>query len=303
MATDIDTDTRVEAEEQVTRPDGAAATRADAAQLHFYSTYLHVGPGAAECEERETGACSDPTHFHAWCRLPNKLQHRDIVEKALAAKARRVRALKDPESDAAVTMDAELANLDEGMIEAVIDEIVSREWDGDYAEAVNDAAEQEQFEHILQDRERYLELIHAGEADKPEDEQSSEYRDLEKHIQGYIQWLKERTAERQIPRREGLRAQGFTRCMEIMRDQRVDRSADAEFSRVLTHWIWFVGTMDPEKHAVTGKPFKRMWTAMGEASDPQPGTMFDAAPEVIEALEGTFEKLNRSLVQASVGNS
>jgi hypothetical protein len=53
--------------------------------------------------------CANPDHFHAWIRLPNKFQHADIHAKALASKARRMRALRDPESDASVVMDAEIA--------------------------------------------------------------------------------------------------------------------------------------------------------------------------------------------------
>src|SRR3954451_1473894 len=69
-------DTRVEEAEAATRPASAAAEHATAAQMFQFSTYLHVGPGAEGCED--FASCADPLHFHAWCRLPNKFQHKDI---------------------------------------------------------------------------------------------------------------------------------------------------------------------------------------------------------------------------------
>jgi hypothetical protein len=60
-------------------------------ELFRYSSWVHIGGGAEDCEEAETGTCADPLHFHAWCRLPNQLQHADIRERALASKARRIR--------------------------------------------------------------------------------------------------------------------------------------------------------------------------------------------------------------------
>src|ERR1700726_392288 len=85
--------------------------QAEAAKMFRYSSYLHVGPGAEECGHREDGECTDPTHFHAWCRLPNKFQHRDLYTKAQAAKARRLRLLNQPDSDASEVLESELDGL------------------------------------------------------------------------------------------------------------------------------------------------------------------------------------------------
>src|SRR5438445_543555 len=73
---------------------GAEATRTTK-HLFSYSKYVHAGDGAEECEHREDGKCEDAAHFHGWVCLPNSLQHRDILDKARAAKARRRRALRD----------------------------------------------------------------------------------------------------------------------------------------------------------------------------------------------------------------
>src|SRR5262245_39990006 len=40
-------------------------------KLFSFSGFVHVGPGARECEDGEDGSCGNPLHFHDWCRLPN----------------------------------------------------------------------------------------------------------------------------------------------------------------------------------------------------------------------------------------
>jgi hypothetical protein len=73
--------------------------------------------------------CGNPLHFHAWCRLPNQLQHEDIRERALAAKARRIRQLRDPECDAYQILESDMSELlrigDEGLI---VDELANKDW-------------------------------------------------------------------------------------------------------------------------------------------------------------------------------
>lgn len=303
MATDTQEDLRVEAEEHGSRPKDAAAKHASATQIFHYSGYVHVGPGAEECEEGEAGSCSDPLHFHAWCRMPNKVQHRDIVEKALAAKARRIRAMRDPEADAHAVLEAALGSFDAGQIDTVIDEIVEVEWRKDYAAALADASEEEQFERIDADRERFQELLTAGEGDKPEADQTDEFRELARHVETFVTWLRDRARERSQPRRAALRDLGFEKVVDILRQQRIERSGEYEFDRVQTAWVWFVGTLHPEKHATTGRPHKRVWSAMGNPDDPDPGTMHDAAPEVIEAVEEMFNSFNEATARATPGNS
>lgn len=303
MATDTEQDLRVEAEEQVTRPTDAAAKNASAGQMFHYSGYVHVGPGATTCDEGEKGTCSNPAHFHAWCRMPNKVQHRDIVEKALAAKARRVRALRDPEADAHAVLEASLGNFDEGQVDAIVEEIMSREWRDDYRQALDDLAEEDEWETIDADRERFQELLLSGEADKGEVDQSDEFRELTRHIEKFTTELRTRARELSEPRRQALLDLGFDAVLDLLRKQRTDRSGEHEFERVQAEWLWFVGTLDPTPHQVTGKPHKRIWSAIGHAEDPEPGTMHDAAPEVIEAIEEMYNSFNESLAKATAGNS
>jgi hypothetical protein len=61
-------------------------------RLFKWSQWVHVGAWAQECEKRLTGDCTDEEHFHAWIRLPNPFQIRDITAKARAARARKKEA-------------------------------------------------------------------------------------------------------------------------------------------------------------------------------------------------------------------
>src|SRR4051812_42572461 len=82
------------------------AEEQDSSQLFEFSGYVHVGPGAGNCPDGETGACNNSLHVHMWIRLPNTFQHAAIREKALAAQARRTRLLRNAESDARQIIDA-----------------------------------------------------------------------------------------------------------------------------------------------------------------------------------------------------
>src|SRR3954465_4912909 len=108
-------------------------------QLFRYSAWVHVGAGAERCEEGETGPCGNPLLFHAWCRLPNQLQHQEIRERALAAKARRIRQLRDPESDAAQILASDMDELRRvASHEDLVDELVRKDWWKRQMEAMGD---------------------------------------------------------------------------------------------------------------------------------------------------------------------
>lgn len=299
MATDTMNE-QVEAAEEASRPKEAAAERADEGQMFRFSTHVHVGPGAEDCGEATTGKCADPLHFHAWCRLPNKVQHKDIRDKGLAAKARRIRALKDPESDAYLVMESELSEFTSDRFEEVIDELVTREWAKDYTDAIAEVAEDEAYEHIDQDRERFDRFYQEGEGGKPEEEQSDEFRELFRHIQGYLDRVKAALAQHQEPRREAIRKIGFEQALANLRDERVERVGDQTFIHVYNEWMWYIGTLRPVEK---GAPFLRVWDALGNADENKPGTMWGSAPEVIDAIEATFTELDREMQRAFQGNS
>lgn len=301
MATDtMDAEARVEAAEEATRPKEAAAERADEQRMYRFSSYVHVGPGAEECAEGTNGACSNPLHFHAWCRLPNKVQHKDIRDKALAAKARRIRALNDPEADAYLVLESELSEFTADNFDEVVNELLAREWAQDYTDAIADVSEEEAYAQIDQDRERFQRFYDEGEGDKPEEEQSDEFRELNRHIQGYLDAIKARVTERQGPRRQAITELGFEQALKNLREQRVERIGDQTFIHVYNEWMWYIGTLRP---VAEGTPFERVWKALGNADENKQGTMWGSAPEVIEAVETAFTDLDREMQRAFSGNS
>lgn len=312
------TDDRVEATEVAERIElrEAVAESATAGRLFEFSRYLHVGPKAEECEEGEKGTCQDPLHFHAWVRLPNKFQHKDLRDKGLAAKARKMRALRDPETDSyEILQDRIEALRDERNIGAIVEEILAKDWAPDYLTAVADLADEEddvstdideelgestkKWEHIDQDRERYTALSEEQLA-KPEEEQDEEFKVLGKRIGEYIDALKARVEQIQEPKRVALAERGIDGVLDVLRKQRVEDEGDGAFIHVYNEWTWYVCTLKPVE---SGVPHERVWCDIGHVNDAKPGTMWAAPPEVIAAVEQAFNDLDTALRRATRGNS
>lgn len=289
---------QIEAEEALE----PVAQTATAKKMFKYSDYLDLGEGAEECEHKRDGQCEDPEHFHAWCRLPNEYQRDDIRKKALAAKARKVRELSDPESDASVVLDQDFATIEDPMFKGIlIEELLQREWAEDYIQAQQDVEEREEFEHIEQDREEYHRL-NAAEAELPEEEQSDEYKRLIAHLASYTDAMRVQLESIQKPKREELEQREMAALVSIVRSKRVDQISGDAFMDVFNAWVWFVGTFSPEPHPTLKRPHRPKWEDIGHKARPEAGTMYAEAPEVIEALRGTFGKLHIALQQGSSGN-
>jgi hypothetical protein len=255
-------------------------------ELFRYSAYVHVGPGAEECEHRDDGACSNPEHFHAWCRLPNQFQHQDIRQRALAAKARRIRQLRDPEADSCVILEADLEEIARtGDQETVVDEIVGKDWWKRQLEAMRDVEEREEFEHIERDRERL------GEIDRmPEDKRPAEERDeIERHLTAYGEAVDARRKELEDPVRAALADKSMDELVQMIRDDRVTAEASSAFMGTYSKWEWFAGTM------VCGQRDVRVFASID--------ALENAAPEVVEALRTTYAELEVSLQRGPKGNS
>jgi hypothetical protein len=267
-----------------------------ARQMFKYSEFVDIGEGC----ERES--CEDIEHFHAWCRLPNQYQRDDIRKKGMAAKARKIREMNDPESDAATVLDTELQRIEDPMFAGqLIEEMVAREWAEDYIEAQTDVSEREEFEHIEQDREEHARLK-AAHDDVPEDEWSEEYKASLKHMSAFVDALRTRLEEIQEPKRQELRDRSPADLVKLVRQRRVEEVADAAFFETYHAWMWFVGTFRVELHPTLGRPHIPMWEEIGTPDRPAAGTMFSEAPEVIEALRHTFNELSLALQKGSAGN-
>jgi hypothetical protein len=275
-------------------PDGPApeAERSEAEQrsssdLFKFSTYVHIGPGAAECEDRENGSCGNPLHFHAWCRLPNQFQHASIREKALAAKARKLRQLRDEESDARIILDesiAEMVRRDDR--EAMIAEAAAKHFADHYQEALQEVADREEFQTIQEDRERLRVLSLQPEEDRPKEE----YEELDKHLTAYGEAIEQAFNERQEPLKASLAERSTEELGELLKEERIDQQAQSAFQAAYGQWEAYIGTLKPKPKDKPGMPSERVFKDINQ--------MVAAAPEVIETLDETFQALDAEFGRA-----
>jgi hypothetical protein len=268
----------------------------DPQQLFRYSSWVHIGPGAEDCKEGTEGTCTDFMHFHAWCRLPNQLQHGEIQEKALAAKARRIRQFRDPDSDAHAALEGELdelARLGDTAKSAIIEEIVKRDWWRDLLQAQRELAEEviegtddKKYAHIEDDQERFAELERKAQAEERDPSGDEEYRELQKHLQDYADRLEARHTEIAAPKKEALEGRDLNALLDTLREDRINAYSGETLMQTYSEYEWFYGTL-------VKPPY-------GERRFKSREQMLSAAPEVIDALRETFEDLER---EQQVGNS
>lgn len=290
----MSTDTATQPATEVASSAPEPATEVAAAkpeQMFRYSGWVHVGPAADECEaideDKGTNDCSDPRHFHAWCRLPNQFQHREIREKALAAKARKVRQLRDEETDAHAILEDSLdqfAHQGDEAIPVLVEELLGKDWWQDYLVAAGEVQEREEgvddddepvkpFAHIEEDQRRHAELKAMPEDDRPADE----YEELTRHLARYAELVKERQDEIREPKKQALVERGINGLLDLVRDQRINAAGTDEFMHIYSTWTWLVGTLEQPGGAA-------VWA-------PNPAGLVHVAPEVLEAVKELFDDL------------
>jgi HAMP domain-containing protein len=253
-------------------------------ELFRYSSWVHAGHGAKECEQREAG-CSDPQHVHAWVRLPNQFQHQEIRERALAAKARRIRQLRDPETDAHVVLEADLEEIRHDR-EVLVSEIVGKEWWKRHLDAMAAVEEDEQYEHIERDRERLAEIRAMPEDEQPADELG----ELERHFGGYSEKIEVKLNELEAPAREAAEAMDVDELVKQVREDRITAEGSSVFMDVYAKHEWFAGSYTNADPIARQRRFAQV------------GDLEEAAPEVIDALRRAFGELETSLQRGPRGN-
>lgn len=277
----------------------------DEKQLFKYATWVHIGPGAEDCDgltrDEQTGevtdasGCGNAAHFHAWCRLPNQVQHEDIHTKAMAAKARHIRLLRDETTDEAIVLDAELDDLraaGDAMKEPVVEEILQKSFWKAYVEATHDVNDTENdegekvYEHIDEDQRRFADL-HAMTEEERAGEQA-EYEELVTHLAEYNKAIADRHAEIREPERQALMDQDFESLLTMLRGDRVARAAEKVMMNVYSRWEWLVCTLDKPR---------------GEQRFADMKALSAAAPEVLDTLEDTFNDLEQSRNAGAAGNA
>lgn len=271
------------------------AERQGHAMIFQHSRFLHVGPGAEHCEdvdeERFISTCSNPLHFHCWIHTPNQFQHNSIREKSLAAKARKLRALRDLDSDSRTILDGELEQLRyDNATELLIEEIVQRDGVKTYWQAMREVQEEEEFQHYEEDRDRY----NALHAKPPEERDEEEYTKLAEHIREYTERVREVMDEINRPLRESLEGKSIEELIELVTEDRIQSEASAEFDDTYSLWEWYIGCMKLWRRESPGHPNDRIFTNVENLKQ--------APPEVISALAEAFTELDAEAGRA-LGNS
>lgn len=281
-------------DEQVTVE--TAVTHASPESMFRWSAYVHVGDGAPMCERREEGdkglsivgvGCEDPNHFHAWVRLPNQFQHREITQKASAAQARKTRLYRDDDTDASVILDAEMDELRVGQIkEPVITALLQRDSTKDYMEAMMEARAEEEFEHVVHDQNRLAEL----EA-MPEDERDAdEYRTLVEHLDKFTAAVEAKRNEMRAVKHEAMSQLELEDLVLQLRQHRVEQEGTEEYLHVYGTWEIIAGTYTVERDPTLRKHSRRHFT--------EPAQLIEESPEVIDAVKDTMDDLRATQQRA-----
>lgn len=261
----------------------AEATRTTK-HLFEYSQYVHAGEGAEECEHKIDGKCQDAGHFHAWVCLPNSIQHRDILEKARAAKARRKRALADaggegrPASDAYVMIESDLDDTLEGDTETVVAELAARSVRKRMPDLIREVQEAEdRFENYYQDAEEWRRLAALPEEERPTDE----FKLLDEEMTAFEEAVKETVSREQGREEDALRAMSPENLRAVLRTARVDGDiAEAHLTAYYT-WLGFIGTRIVASKQGIGT--RRYFNALEDFRN--------ASPEAVEAIDNALRDL------------
>lgn len=305
------TDTDEQPDEQpVQTNESSAVAELSREELFQWNTWVHAGHGAGECAlakavsdsdykvGMEIPLCAEDGHFHAWIRLPNPLQRRDIVDKATAAQARKARELRDPESDGAVILDNEIDLIRaSGDTEQLVQEIVERHFQEDLSEATNEVMDMEddqaedddeggeaplKYQHVDQDMEELR-----RQEELPEDKRDGGFDRLKAHVEGYHEAIDERMKAIQDRRAEGLRERGLDHLLTLVRADRASLVTTETYIHTYNVWQWFTCTYKPK---AKGTPNEKIWGDINH--------MRLAPPEVIGVLRARFDDLDRNLINS-----
>ncbi len=267
--------------------EGAEATRTTA-NLFEYSKYVHAGAGALECEHGEDGQCKEPTHFHAWICLPNSLQHKDIQEKARAAKARRKRAMRNAgengsgPSDAYVTLESELDDLMLGDREVLLSQIADRTVRKRFGEVVVDVREgDERFATYGQDAEEFQRQVAL-----PEEQRGEDFKDLDDLMGDFATAVEERVEGEKLRELEMLRGLPEESVRAQVRESRIEGEATDQSIDTYYTWLAFICTRRPGKPEFTAK---RYFAGLED--------LRGAAPEAVDVIDEAIKDLESRMTR------
>lgn len=289
-------------EEEITE-----APLADKAKvLREGATYLHIGPGAAECPDRGEfaggqwvgdGRCENPDHWHGWLRVTNNFQKSEALEKAQAAQARRQKLLRTDGTDAYEILEAGIDMIrnaaKEGGDTILKDELVAQHRYVDSIEAYHEIHEKEEWDGIDADRERLTE-IEADLEDNPEVEPDDETKLLRARVTAYREAIETLQKEMADKHRAELEGMSLDELVNRVREVRIEMQGTAEFVHVNGWWTWLLGVYDTTRNA-KGRHRTRKY--------PTADDLRAEDPEIIDAIREAYEDLEEPVRVRAEGNS
>lgn len=260
--------------EPVASHDGEAEATRSTEELFQWSGYVHVGRGAEDCEHGIDGECTDPQHFHAWVCLPNTYQFRDIDGKARAAKARKARALRDPETDSYAVLEEELEDVRVNRFDELIEGVARKRAEKYLSDIIEGLSDDERFEHRAQDAEEFR-----RQSALPEDERDEEeYERLQRDMLDYADAVKEGVDKQIATEKAALEAMDPKDVLDIERRSRIEDVSQEMYYHIYYKWAAYIGARVP---TTSGFSSRRKFE--------KPEDLHAAPPEVVAALR---EKIN-----------
>lgn len=220
--------------------------------------------------------------FSVFIRLPNPFQHRKVQQHAQAARARRVMAHKDPESDIyAITAEKleQFLEMDEDKLrdwlldrhssEAIFAAQIELEF---HEEEGADGSKKRMWEDIPQHQERYAIMLERNETEV------EEFENVEKILTSYAEALQEKANEYLEPYRAHYDALDRQDLEEKVRRALIKADCLDEFTNVYNLWQIYYGARKSDNHNTT------YFSNINE--------LLDAEGPVIELLTEEFSKLD-----------
>lgn len=270
----------------------ATAPATEPAKPFTWSEHIHLGDGAEDCPDNGAG-CTDTNHFHVWLRVANPFVRDTLREQAMAARARRLRLFRDPESDSSLVLEGELDELRQeaeraDSTETLIDRVLLKDWGRRHLEAMKEATEDEDFEHIDADRERFAELADLPDAECP----TEEFDALDQTIIAYGERVEELRKQAEAPVRESLTHKTIDELLALIREDRIAAEGNTAFFDTWLRSNIVAGTYYPEPDGK--RPTRPRFENVA--------ALAQLGVEEAEALRAAFVTLESGF-QAGLGNS
>jgi hypothetical protein len=173
-----------------------------------------------------------------------------------------------------------------GDVDALIDELVNKDWWKRRLDAMTEVEDLDEFKTIDRDRERMAELRELGVDERPRDE----YEELERHFGRYNDLVEEKIKAAELPLRETTAALGRDELVAQIRRERISTESTQAFMDTFSRWEWLCGTFTCRDVQTR----RLVWT--------DPAQLSDVAPEVLDAVRGAFAELEADLQRGPKGN-